>query len=76
MTVAELAAHYHLPNTLSGGFVLNAYNNAPTGNYAGTAYVGSGGLFNIWGGSTNSVGDSQPFNVLNPYIVSSLAVRV
>ena len=75
MSVAEMPSHYHLPNTLSGGFVLNAYNNAASGNYNASGYVGSGGLLNIWGSSTSSTGGSMPMSLMQPYAVQPVAIR-
>lgn len=75
MSVAEMPSHYHLPNQTSGGFVLNAYNNAPTGNYNAGAYVGTGGLLNPWASSTGATGGSTPMSLMQPYAVQSVAVR-
>lgn len=80
MTIAELASHSHTANAdgqtgYGSAILVNTYDKPSKGYYAGTAYVGSGGLFNIWGSLTYE-GGSQRFNVMQPFTALNAALRI
>lgn len=66
LTVAEMPSHTHTGTPTNGGIVLNSYNNAGSGDRADSGFVGSGGLYNVWG-ALNSTGGGGAHNNLQPY---------
>lgn len=79
MTVDQMPTHTHqaLADGQAGqasALTLNVYDKPSKGYYAGTAYVGSGGLFNVWGSLANA-GGGQPMSLLPPFTALPLAVR-
>ena len=79
LTVAESSPHTHqgLPDgngNYPSALVTNVYDKPQFGYYSGTAYSGTGGLFNIWG-SLSSSGGGGAHNNVQPTVAALLVIK-